>query len=301
MSFENIIGNDKIKVLLNDIINSNNVLHSYMFLGIEGIGKKLFALEFAKMILCTEKNKPCEKCKSCIEMNSNNNPDFNIVEPQSGSIKIEQIRLLQSKIIEKPIISNKKVYVINDCELMTKEAQNCLLKTLEEPPEFAVIILICSNENLLLNTIKSRCTKINFNKLCDSEIEEYFNKYEISDISLNSSVISNFGGSIKKAIEFNKNIELYDKINSLFENIDNMNIIEILNSSEVLYKNKDNINEILEYINTIVFNKLTKDNNKNYLNCITIIEDTKRKLKVNSNFDMSIDSMLFRIWEELNK
>ena len=301
MSFENIIGNDKIKVLLNDIINSNNVLHSYMFLGIEGIGKKLFALEFAKMILCTEKNKPCEKCKSCIEMNSNNNPDFNIVEPQSGSIKIEQIRLLQSKIIEKPIISNKKVYVINDCELMTKEAQNCLLKTLEEPPEFAVIILICSNENLLLNTIKSRCTKINFNKLCDSEIEEYFNKYEISDISLNSSVISNFGGSIKKAIEFNKNIELYDKINSLFENIDNMNIIEILNSSEVLYKNKDNINEILEYINTIFFNKLTKDNNKNYLNCITIIEDTKRKLKVNSNFDMSIDSMLFRIWEELNK
>lgn len=74
-------------------------------------------------------------------------------------------------VYEKPIKSSKKVYIINDSHKMTKEAQNSLLKTLEEPPEYVIIILITENDNLLLNTIKSRCTKIKFNNLKDKEIE----------------------------------------------------------------------------------------------------------------------------------
>ena len=142
MIFENISGNEKNKELLKKIIDTNNIAHSYMFVGKDSIGKLLFAKEFAKAILCLEGNKSCNKCKSCIEFNTNNNPDFNILEPEGNSIKIDQIRELTKKVYEKPVVSNRKVYIINDSNYMTKEAQNSLLKTLEEPPEYITIILI---------------------------------------------------------------------------------------------------------------------------------------------------------------
>ena len=162
MSFNNIIGNEKIKSYLQEFINNKAISHSYLFSGQDGIGKKLFAREFAKMILCLSDNKPCNSCSSCIKFDSNNNPDFLQIEPDGNSIKISQIREMQKNVYEKPILSNKKVFIIDESEKMTEEAQNSLLKTLEEPPEYMVIILISSNENKLLNTIKSRCLKINF-------------------------------------------------------------------------------------------------------------------------------------------
>ena len=137
MPFEKIVGNSEIKKVLKDTIISDNIIHSYMFIGAEGIGKKLLAKEFSKMILCISTDnsrKPCEICRSCLEFDNNNNPDFRIIEANGNSIKIDQIRELQNKIIEKPIISEKKVCVINDSEKMTVEAQNSLLKVLEEPP-----------------------------------------------------------------------------------------------------------------------------------------------------------------------
>ena len=152
--FENIIGNSPIKNILKQAIKNEKVSHSYLFIGISGIGKKIIATEFAKAILCFNQNEICNTCKACVEFNSNNNPDFLYIKPEGNSIKIEQIRELQKRIQEKPIISTKKVYIIDDADYMTKEAQNCLLKTLEEPPGFATIILIGSNENAFLTTIK---------------------------------------------------------------------------------------------------------------------------------------------------
>ena len=183
MIFENIIGNEKNKELLKKVIDTNNIAHSYMFVGKDSIGKLLFAKEFAKAILCTEEGKPCNKCKSCIEFNTNNNPDFNILEPEGNSIKIDQIRELTKKVYEKPVVSNRKVYIINDSNYMTKEAQNSLLKTLEEPPEYITIILITSNENLFLPTIKSRCTKVLFNRLTNEELADILQKqYQYSNV-----------------------------------------------------------------------------------------------------------------------
>ena len=183
--FNNIIGNEKNKELLNNIIKNSSSSHSFMFVGKESIGKLLFAKEFAKALLCSEGNtKPCNKCKSCIEFDSHNNPDFNIIEPEGKYIKIDIIRELVKKVYEKPIISTKKVYIINDSGCMTKEAQNSLLKTLEEPPEYVTIILITSNDNMFLPTIKSRCTKIMFNKLTDKEIKSVLKDvYDYDDIS----------------------------------------------------------------------------------------------------------------------
>lgn len=186
MIFENIIGNEKNKELLKNIIDTNNIAHSYMFVGKDSIGKLLFAKEFTKAILCMNEKKPCNNCKSCIEFETHNNPDFSILEPEGNSIKIDQIRELTKKVYEKPVVSHRKVYIINDSNCMTKEAQNSLLKTLEEPPEYVTIILIASNDNLFLPTIKSRCTKVTFNKLTDSELakvlEKEYNYFNIPDI-----------------------------------------------------------------------------------------------------------------------
>ena len=139
--FNNIIGNEKVKELLVNSIKNNKISHSYMFVGTEGIGKSLIAKEFAKMILCIDDNKYCNKCKSCIEFDTNNNPDFKIIEPDGNSIKIEQIREFQNKVSEKPIISNKKVYIINNSDKMTRRSAELLIK------DFRRTTRICNNNS----------------------------------------------------------------------------------------------------------------------------------------------------------
>ena len=105
--------------MLRSCIKLNKFSHSYIFWGTEGIGKKLIAKEFAKRILCLEQQENCN-CKSCIEFDSDNNPDFQLIEPNEGKVKIEQIREFQNKVAEKPIISDRKVYIINDADKMTR-------------------------------------------------------------------------------------------------------------------------------------------------------------------------------------
>lgn len=295
--FDKIIGNDKIKEMLYKSVKDKKTSHSYLFVGIEGIGKKEIAKEFAKMLLCINENKYCNTCKSCIEFDSNNNPDFLYIEPDGNSVKIEQIRYIQRKIQEKPIISNKKVYIINDADRMTTEAQNCLLKTLEEPPEYSTIILIGSNENMFLNTIKSRCMIIHFSKIEDEKVKKYLEEnYELKYISPNMLEI--FQGSIGKAILLKDKKEQYEKIEAIIKSLNQKSIIDILNMSEILYKSKEEIFDILEYINVILI-KLAKTD-YGYIKCINIVEETKTRLKQNANYDMSIDNMLFNMWEDVN-
>lgn len=292
MAFERIIGNEEVKGLLNEIIQNKSYLHSYLFSGIEGIGKMQFAKEFAKQALCLKD----EKCKSCIEFDSQNNPDFTIIEPDGNSIKIEQIRMLQIKIIEKPIISNRKVYIINDSQKMTKEAQNCLLKTLEEPPEYVMIILICSNESLLLNTIKSRCTKITFQPIPEEELKKFLENAGFTNITTN--MLKTMNGSITKAYELQDFKEIYQVVEKALLKVEQLDKIDFMNSFLPIYKEKDNINAILEYMNVILLKEGMHSLKR--LNCIEIVEQAKNRIKQNANLDMTLDNMLFGIWEICN-
>lgn len=297
--FEHIIGNKENKIKLKNMVENNNILHSYIFSGISGIGKFEFAKEFAKAILCLdEKNKPCNKCKACETFDSFNNPDVIIIDEQENSIKTEQMKNLVNNVFEKPIQSRKKIYIINNSENMTKEAQNSLLKTLEEPPEYIVIILITSNENLLLNTIKSRCIKIPFNKLSNEEIKEYFLKI---NESIDDKAIKIFSGSIGRAIKLKNKNNIYLKIEEIFQNIEKLNELQMLKLKDEIFIDKDEIYSILDYINVIFYEKTMKDleNTAKYATCIKIIEETKLRLKRNSNYDMAIDYCLFAIERSL--
>lgn len=293
--FSNIIGNEKIKRDLENVIKNGKISHSYLFIGNKGIGKFLFAKEFAKAILCTNDIKPCNKCKSCLEFDNDNHPDFYYIGlKDESSIKIETIRKMQSKVQELPIVSKKKVYIIDDSEYMTKEAQNCLLKTIEEPPEFVTVILITSNENQILNTIKSRCLKIYFQNIDDNVLKQYLESVQgFQNISYSSLMAYN--GSIGKALLLHSRKEQYDILERIFSNIEKYSLTDAMKELEVLYKNKDNIQEMLDYINVILINKVKED--IKYLEYIEEVEKVKNKIALNSNYDMSIDSLLFKIWK----
>ena len=295
--FEGILGNNKIKNELINAVKTNKYSHSYLFVGTSGIGKKLIAREFSKMILCKESETYCNKCKSCIEFDSRNNPDFTEIVPDGTTIKIEQIRQMQKKVVETPIISEKKVYIIDDADLMTTDAQNCLLKTLEEPPEFACIILIASNETDLLSTIKSRCTILKFENISDQDIEKHLKeKYNLKQIP--KSILEASLGSIGKAETLKDKEELYLTIDKFVDGIENSDLIDTLKQADIIYKSQDEKEEILEYLNIVLFNK-AKTNNK-YLGCINIVEETKKRLNANSNYNMTIDNMIMSIWEEIH-
>ncbi len=297
MSFEQIIGNEEVKKYIRKNLEKNNILHSYLFLGTEGIGKLLLAKEFAKYILCLENKTENCNCKSCICYDGNNHPDFSIINEEGETIKIEYIRALVEKVIEKPIASNRKVYIINDADKMTDEAQNCLLKTLEEPPEFITIILISSNENALFNTIKSRCMKVKFNNIPNKDLYDYsINVIGYDNISEN--LLNTFEGSIGKAIKLKENKEEYLNIDNLLEDMKKEDIISVMLSANFLYT-KERIFEFLEYFNVSLYSKSKED--KRYLNCIKYVNDSIRNLNANGNLDMNIDSLLFNIWEELNE
>lgn len=261
------MNNTQIKEMLQKTIKNNKIIHSYMFIGTSLTQKYEYAREFAKTILCEHGNiEPCDSCKSCIEFNTDNHPDYIEIELEDGdTIKISQIRKMQAKILEKPIISQRKVYIIKDADLMTKEAQNCLLKTLEEPPKFVTIILLANNENLLLTTIKSRCLKISFKEEDEKTLTE-------------------------------DEKELFDELEKIFSNIENYNILDVLGKLDILYKNKEKIYKILDYINIILFNKSKK--NVKYIEYIQYVEETKNRLKSNANYDMTIDRLLLNIFKK---
>lgn len=258
--------NAQIEELLKNTIKAKKIVNGYIFSGSGNTKNYEYAKLFAKMILCLNgEDGYCGKCKSCLMFDDDNHSDyFEINKDSTESIKIDEIRNMQEKIIERPITSSKKVYIINNAENMTVEAQNCLLKTLEEPPEFITIILVANNENTILPTIKSRCTKVAFTEENAKELSE-------------------------------EDKQRYETLEKIFGNIEKYKSIDLLNKIDVLYKDKDNIFENLDFINIILIKK-AKENIK-YVNYIDYVEETKNKLKSNSNYDMCIDNLILKIWE----
>lgn len=297
MRLEQLIGNEDKKEYINECISDNNILHSYLFYGRDGIGKKLFAINFAKKILCINSGEEECTCKSCICFDGNNHPDYTVVNEVEDTIKIDEVRQIIKKIYEKPILSNHKVYIINAFDKMTFEAQNALLKTLEEPPQFVTIILISSSDNNIINTIKSRCMRIRFNKLSNNYIIQYI-KDNLSLPEITPNMLKFIDGSISKAIYLNNNKDLFIQIEEFAKSLTLFNKVDLMQKGRILY-DKENIYQILDYLIVCLYSQ--KEVNNNYLNCIAIISDCISRLKSNSNFDMCIDMSIIKMWEEVNE
>lgn len=308
MYFENIKGQEFAKKYMINSINKGKINHAYMFEGIEGIGKETFAYDLAKILLETP--------------HLENAPDCIRVKPEGNSIKIAQIRNLQSDIVIKPH-KKYKIYIIDKAEKMTLEAQNALLKTLEEPPEYAIIILVTNNKEGLLPTIRSRCEIVKFTPIPFIEIKNYLINQGIEPNRAN--LLSSFSrGSMKKALELASSNEFYEmkeNVQKYIETILSKNMIEILDIPTQIEQYKGEIINVLdmminyfrdimickEHVNKsmiinadkLVFiqNMSSKITYSQVSKIIDIIEDTKIKIKGNCNFNVSIQVMSLNIYE----
>ena len=308
MYFENIIGQEFAKKYLTNSMRKNKINHAYMFEGIEGIGKKKFTGELSKILLKSE--------------NVDSSPDYINIYPDGSSIKIAQIRKLQTDIIIKPH-KDYKIYIINDAEKMTIEAQNALLKTLEEPPGYAIMILITSNKEALLDTIKSRCEIIKFLPISLLDLKKYLIKNGVDE--QRAQLLATFSrGSIEKALELSESAEfaiMREDIQSYIQTILDKNIIEILEIPNNMDKYKKEVISILDMMvnyfrdmmllkekvdksmiinsDKIIFiqNMSKKITYSQVSKIIDIIEETKKKIKSNCNFNISIQVMALNIYE----
>ena len=273
--FEDILGNDDVKKYLTNCIENKNFSHSYIFSGIKGVGKYSFAKDFAKCIL-----------------EDSMMQDYYELGPDGKSIKVSQIRELQNVINIKPTFSKKSVYIIDDADLMTIEAQNSLLKTLEEPPEYAVIILIVHNERSILSTVKSRCVNIKFSKLSDKDIKKYFLKNDLNFEDKNINVFKVLDGSLNDIDFIRDDYDELLKLTVFVTNLKKNKVINFFQDGSVFYDNHDKIIRLLEYLNILLFEN-------SYFQLIEIVEKTKNKILMNNNFEMCIDYMILNFIEEL--
>lgn len=176
-----IIGHQKQWNFLKKTFEGNRLSHAYLFCGLELLGKKTLAQEFIKLINCREEKtekKPCGNCNYCKLIEKRSYPDFLLIEPdkESGSIQISQIRDLQRFLSFRSYYGQWKAAIIDNAEKMTKDSQSCLLKTLEEPKEKTILILVSSYPDLLLATIYSRCQPVKFFPVKREDIKKHLLK-----------------------------------------------------------------------------------------------------------------------------
>lgn len=326
LDYNQVIGHKSIKDHLQMAIENSRVSQAYIFSGEDGCGKKLLADIFAKTLLCEEgKSTPCNKCKSCLQMEGGNQPDLKYVTHEKATIGVDDIRIqLNNDILIKPFASKYKIYVIDEAEKMTEAAQNALLKTIEEPPQYAIILLLTTNTTKLLPTILSRCVTVPFKAVANGEIKKYLmERYTIPDYL--AEISAGFcQGNVGRAIKYATSesfIESKDAILHMLKKIDDMELYEIMESIKQFSANKLDVEDyidlmILWYRDVLLF-KVTKDPNlllykneyraisrqaarHNYEgieNIIQAMDKAKIRLRANVNFDIAIELMLLSLKE----
>lgn len=179
MMFKDLIGQEQVKQLLTESIQTGRIGHAYMFCGPDGIGRRTMARCFAETLTCSANAaEPCGTCEACVLNANSTNPDVLVIQKQDGkaTIGVEEVRLVQDEISTAPQFGRYKVIIFENAEKLTVQAQNALLKTLEEPPPYIVMILISSNNLQILDTVKSRSVKVDFKRYTDKEILEAYGR-----------------------------------------------------------------------------------------------------------------------------
>lgn len=327
--FNDIIGNNHIVEHFTKAINSDKISHAYIINGEKGMGKKTIAKTFAMTLLCeADSDKPCMKCHSCIQAMSDNNPDIIYITPDKPTtLSIDHIReTLVGDVSIKPYSYSHKVYIVEDSQLMNIQAQNAILKTIEEPPEYAVILLLTTNADGFLQTVRSRCVTLDMQPLKKEQIKKYLmTNCEVVDYQ--AEIASNMaGGNLGKAMEFavsNEFSQMLSEVLSLLKYIKDMQAYEVVlavkRASEYKFRVEDYIDlmnlwfrDVLIYkasldVNRLIFKdeimtikKHAESSSYNGIEKILkAIEKAKIRLNANVNFDITIEMMFLTIRENI--
>jgi len=321
-SFSDIYGHDEIIKYLEKSLNALSYSHAYIFDGIMGVGKKSLAGIFAKALQCSESARPCNECISCRAFDVGNHPDIIYVAPSGKTLGIDDIREQVGNVVHiRPYAYKHKIFILHDADKMTVSAQNALLKTLEEPPSYAIFLLISESFNNFLPTILSRCITLKLKPLSTEPVERYLTKqgYELSE-ARTASIAS--GGSIGQAMtlisdetfkEHQK--EVHDILNSLLgaslwdilllakrleklkdHSARSLNFIQIWYRDALTYKatgsaerfiQKDLERSIIAFSNTMSFRKL--------IGGMEAASEASYNLGANSNFLLTMEVMLMKM------
>jgi len=257
--FRDIIGQEMTVRHLKGAISSGKVAHAYIFDGEKGMGKKTLSSVFVKALLCEESvenredTEPCGVCHSCIMADSGSHPDIIVVTHEKpNSIGVDEIReQVVNDVLIRPYGGKRKVYVIPDAHLMTVQAQNALLKTLEEPPGYAVIILLPDNRDMLLPTLISRSVCLSMRALRDEDIYRYLkDKKGLSEYEADT-LVSFAGGNLGKAellSESDEFRELWEEVKTLLTGIRRMSDIEVSQAASKAQQRKDRKEDYLSLL-----------------------------------------------------
>lgn len=296
--YNRIIGHDNIKEYFKRTIKSQNISHSYLLEGNQGIGKKLLAKTFAKTLLCEENNNtdPCNTCTSCIMMETGNNPDYFEVSSKKQSIGVDDIR---EQVIEqmdiKPYRSRYKIFIISEAERMTVQAQNALLKTIEEPPSYGIVILITKNPSKIITTVHSRCARVRVLPLPTTMIISYIqDTYGLEEWE--ATLYADFaGGSISQVKYMLESGEFWDirqRSIDYIVKLDSVDLVELYDMAEELDKDRSKLTQILDfwiiwYRDLLMYKMFEKDNYIFYKDFKNVLLDRSKKLtynRINDNF-----------------
>ena len=328
-SFKDVVGHKNIIKYISSAVQADAVSHAYILNGERGSGKRLLANLFAMSLQCqnrAEDGEACGKCQSCKQVQSGNQPDIiKVTHEKPNTISVDDIRTqVNNDIVIKPYSSKYKIYIIPEADLMSAQAQNALLKTIEEPPEYAVIMLLTENAEALLPTIRSRCVMMKLRNIKDQLVKKYLmEQMEIPDYKADVCVAfaqGNMGKAIMLATSEYFN-EIKEEVVHLLRNIDEMNVSELMDAVKKCMTYKMEINDYLDMIaiwyrdvliykstknvDRVVFSdqlryikaRASKSSYEGIENILDAIEKAKARLKANVNFELTMELLLLTIKE----
>ena len=296
--FESVIGHENVKQRLENSIASNKISHAYIFAGKRGVGKKTVANIFADILTNG----------SVADVITVTNEYYGI-DSKSDIVSVDTIRAASADMYMKPYIADKRVFIIPDAEKMNAQAQNALLKIFEEPPSYCVIILITQNDNMLLQTIRSRAITVRFGALDDGMVKDYAQKNGIvaSDVMIRLAF-----GSIGIVKELSENEELDTLIGEfvgLFRQIGRGTAQCTYSLIDYFQREKKN-SEVLFDIMLIMLRDTMLGvgsdlvieglNNKKTVRIIELVENTRTSFSFNADYNMAVSEMLLNILGETN-
>jgi DNA polymerase-3 subunit delta' len=328
--FRDVIGQEHLKDHLQNAITGGKVSHAYLLDGEKDSGKEFIAKIFAMALQCEEKEEgsadPCGKCHSCKQALSGNQPDIiTLTHEKPGVIGVEDIRLqINQDVYIMPYSSTYKIYIINEAEKMTPQAQNALLKTLEEPPEYVVILLLTSNVNALLPTIISRSVVLHMRPVQEKLVKQYLmDKLEVPDYK--AEVCAAFArGNIgrAKALATSEDFDnVKTEVLSMLKNVRVLEIREITAAIKHISDYKADVNDYLDlmaiWYRDVLLYKATSDANQLIFkeewsgiracaarssyegieNVLEALDKAKKRLNANVNFDLTMELLLLTVKE----
>ena len=328
-NWDSVVGQEQMTQNLENALKYKKISHAYLFQGERLSGKCMIADIYARALQCeAEGDRPCNQCRSCKQALNGNHPDIIYVEHDKPNvISVDNIRTqINGDIAIKPYSSPYKIYIVDEAEKMNVQAQNALLKTLEEPPEYAVIMLLSTRAEAMLPTILSRCVSLNTKPVSDDRIKHFLmTKAQIPDYR--ASICASFArGNVGRAIQLASNeefdtmkAEVLSNLKSIFE----MEIYQMATAAKKITEEKFDIEDYLDlcfiWYRDILLYKACKDRKHlvfleeirdierigekySYVaieKIIGAIEQARSRIKSNVNFDLTME-LLFMEMKKVN-